>query len=320
LIFESKKLYKADEEFPMTLMPFAYFRKEIVPSQKASINIASQSLQYGTTCFGGIRGYFRDGAVRIFRLQDHFLRLNKSAALLGMDVALSWEDFQNTIENLVKKNSPQTDFYIRPFLFSEDPSLGPRFDGIDFDLAIYLMPFSHYYDPQHGVKLMISSWRKISDAAMPTKAKAGGCYVNSALAKSEAKRSGYDEALLMDELGNIVEASVANLFIVYRGDVITPELGSSLLDGITRRTVIDFLEEEGITIAEQRIDRSMIYTSDELILTGTAVQVLYGHSVDGRIMGSGAKGPICKLLGDKFAAVIAKKHPKSADWITEYKI
>ena len=129
---------------------------------------------------------------------------------------------------------------------------------------------------------MVSSWRKISDAIASTKAKAGGCYVNSALAKTEARRCGYDEALMMDEQGNIVEASVANLFIVYRGEVVMPEVGSSMLEGITRRSVIEFLEEEGMPIRSERIDRSMVYTCDELILTGTAAQVMHAHSVDGR--------------------------------------
>ena len=168
---------------------------------------------------------------------------------------------------------------------------------------------------------MVSSWRKISDTSMSTKAKAGGCYVNSALATSEAKRCGYDEALMMDEQGNIVEASVANLFVVYRGEVLMPEVGSSMLEGITRRTIIDFLQEERIPVRSGRIDRSMIYTCDELILTGTAAQVMYGHSVDGRLIGEGdIPGPVCQRLRQKFTDVMAKVHPKSSSWVTEFNV
>lgn len=222
---------------------------------------------------------------------------------------------------MVQVNAPKGDFYIRPFLFSEDQALRPRFDGLDFDLAIYVMPLNNYFDSNQGLRLMVSSWRKISDVSMSTKAKAGGCYVNSALATSEARRCGYDEALMMDDQGNIVEASVANLFVVYRGEVMMPEVGSSMLEGITRRTIIDFLQEEGINIRSERIDRSMIYTCDELILTGTAAQVMHGHSVDGRVIGQGdVPGPICQILRQKFANVIAKTHPKSPDWVTEYVI
>jgi len=299
-----------------TPMRFAYFRKEIVPLDEAKISIASHSLQYGTTCFGGIRGFYRDGEARLFRLYDHFIRLQQSTVILSMGLKLSWEAFQEAIKELIKKNAPKQDFYIRPFIFSENQVLGPRFDGLDFDLAIYMTPLTYYYDPGHRMRLTISSWRKIADIAMPTKAKAGGCYVNSALAKSDAIRSGYDEALMMDEQGNIVEASVANIFIVHFGEIITPEVGASLLEGITRRTVIELLEEEGISVRQERIDRSMIYTAEELILTGTAVQVMNAHSVDGRVFGDGKEGKIAELLQKKLQDVIALKHPKSSLWIT----
>jgi branched-chain amino acid aminotransferase len=301
------------------MMPFAYFRKKIVPFEEANISIASHSLQYGTTCFGGIRGYFYKGKVKVFRLKDHYERLRQASKILGMETEFSWDEFRTMIENLIQANAPGEDFYIRPFLFSEDPVLTPRFDGVAFDLAVYVMPLGHYFDPTQGLRLMISSWRKVSDACMPTKAKAGGFYINSALAKSEAKRCGYDEALMMDEQGNVVEASVANLFIVYRGEVLMPEVGSAMLEGITRRTMIEFLEEEGIKVKAERIDRSMIYTCEELILTGTAAQVLFGQSVDGRVISDrGKPGPIFCLLRDKLKDAIQGTHPKSTQWLLEY--
>lgn len=303
------------------LMPFAYFRKEIIPAHEASVSIASHSLQYGTTCFGGIKGYFQDQSILIFRLEEHFTRLQNSAKILGMEISLNWEDFHSIIRALVESNRPQGDIYLRPFIFCEHPYITPRFDGLEFDLAIYLMPLKHYFDSQQGLRLMVSSWRKISDSMVSTKAKAGGCYVNSALATTEAKRCGYDEALMMDEHGYIVEASVANIFVVYRGEVIMPETGSSMLEGVTRRSVIEFLEEERIPIRSEKIDRSMIYTCDELILTGTAAQIMHGQSVDGRCIGSGSHpGPICQLLRNKLSQVIRKEHPKSTQWIKEFKI
>ena len=298
-------------------MPYAFFRNAIVPYQDAIVSIASNSLQYGTTCFGGIRGYFHEGKIRVFRLKDHYERLCNASKILGMGFKMPWEEFQETLAKMIKANAPQTDIYIRPFIFSEDQVLTPRIDGLNFDLAIYLMPFNHYYDPSKGLRLMISSWRKVSDAAMPTKAKAGGFYVNSALATSEARQNGYDEALMMDDQGNIVEASVANLFIVYRGDLVMPETGSAMLEGITRRTIIEFLKEEGVNVRAERIDRSMIYTCDELILTGTAAQVLYGQSVDGRPIGANeTPGPWYQLLRKKLADAIQGKHPKSSQWVT----
>lgn len=302
------------------MMPFAFFRNKIVPFQDATISIASHSLQYGTSCFGGIRGYFQEGKVKVFRLRDHYERLNNAAKILGMNIQISWASFQDAIEKMIKLNAPQNDFYIRPFLFSEDQVLTPRFEGINFDLAIYMTPFGHYFDPSKGLCLMISSWRKISDAAMSTKAKAGGFYVNSALASTEARQNGYDEALMMDEQGNIVEASAANLFLVYRREVIVPETGSAMLEGITRRTVLEFLKEEQIDVRAERIDRSMVYTCDELILTGTAVQIVFAQSVDRRVITSeGYPGPMYRLLRNKFVEAIQGKHPKSSLWLTEYR-
>lgn len=304
---------------PPSLLPFAYFRKKIIPSGDANISIASHSLQYGTGCFGGIRGYFRDGKIRVFRLQDHFQRLSHAAKIVGIPFALVWEDFLKIIAELVMANAPKSDFYIRPFLFSENAVLKPRFDGIDYDLAVYFMPLTHYFDQGRGLRLMISSWRKISDGMISTKAKVCGSYVNSALATTEARHNGYDDALMLDDQGNVVEATVANIFLFYKGELFTPEVGASMLDGITRRTVIELLQEEGYAIRFERIDRSMIYACDELLLTGTAAQVTHVHSVDGRIIGQGdIPGPFCHMLRQKFAEIIAGTCRQSQIWITEF--
>jgi branched-chain amino acid aminotransferase len=305
-------------------MPFAFFHKKILPFEEAKISISSHSVQYGTTCFGGIRGYIKPGitpVAQVFRLYDHYLRLMNATKILGMRVSIAWEEFEEIIIKLIQANVPETDFYIRPFFYSEDQILTPCFDEIDFKLAVYMTPLGYYFDPLKGLRLMISSWRKVSDHAIPTKAKVGGFYVNSALAKSEAKQNGYDDALMMDEQGNIVEASAANLFIVSRGEIFMPETGAAMLEGITRRTVIEFLEEEDIKVRLERIDRSMIYTCDELILTGTAAQVVFAESVDGRILApNGKPGAICQLLQQKFENTLNGKHPKSPLWLTNINI
>lgn len=299
------------------LFPNAYFRKKIRPFSEASISIASHSLLYGTLCFGGIRGYVRGKKVHLLRLYDHYVRLSNSVKILGMDFELTWDFFQKTVCDLVRANSPEKDCYIRPMVFAENPELVPRFYGLNFDLAMYMMPLEFYFDPNKGLKMMVSSWKKISDSMISTKAKAGGGYLNSAMAKSEAKRCGYDEALMMDEYGAVVEASVANIFVVYRDRVLMPELGSDMLEGITRRTVIEFLKQDGIEVYAERIDRSMVYTCDELLLTGTAAQVTYASEVDGRIIRpEDVPGPICQRLRTQFSELIEGRHPKSAEWLT----
>jgi branched-chain amino acid aminotransferase len=299
-----------------TVMPFAYFSGKVVPHSQAQVSIASHSLQYGTTCFAGIRGYMCDGVPQLFRLGDHHRRLMNACKLLGFDFSLTCEAFESILADLIQANSPTGDFYIRPFVYSPDQTLGPRFDGLSYELAIYLVPMSNYFDPSRGLNLGISSWRKFPDSSIPTKAKAGGAYLNSSLATTEAKANGFDEALLLDQEGYVVEASVANIILVYRGEVIIPPVGSAVLDGITLRTAIHLLREANIPIRFERIDRSMLPTCDELILTGTAAQYVFAASVDRRPIGDGTPGPICTLLRERFAALLSSKHPMSQQWLT----
>ena len=300
------------------IMDFCFFKDAIVPRENACISIAGHSLQYGSTCFAGIRGYIREGKVRIFRLRDHHERLMNASKILGFGFNISYEDFEQIIASLIVANCPESDFYIRPFLFSENEVIGVCYDKLQFDLGIYMIPLTTYYQTDKGLKLMVSSWQKISDASMPTKAKAGGCYVNSSLATTEARRCGYDEALMMDHNQNIVEASVANLFVVYRGEVFTPPLGSDVLEGITWRTVIELLKEHGYTVRHEPISRSMVYTCDELFLTGTAAQVIFAESVDGRIIGDGKEGSIANAVKGWFKDLIEMRHPKSEEYMKEF--
>lgn len=309
----------------MTTMPFAYFQEQITPLEQACISIASNSLQYGTTCFAGIRGYHINNCIRVFRLKDHHQRLMHAAKIMGMDFYIDYSKFKEIIGELIAKNAPKGDFYIRPFIFSQNNQLAPKRPGLTFELAIYFAPLGHYFNPNQGMRLMVSSWRKFSDLSMPTKAKAGGCYINSFLATSEAVRCGYDEALMTDQEGSIVEASVANILISYRHRILAPPLGSAQLEGITMRSVVELLEREGAPIHFEKIDRSMLYTCSELLLLGTAAQVSFAESVDGRpITSNGAirkePGPLCQMMRKAFAAIIAKNHPLAAEWITEFAI
>lgn len=298
-----------------TIKPYVYFNKEIVPKEQATVGIASHSLQYGSTCFGGVRGYWKDGEVRVFRLKDHWERLMDSSRTLEFGYHIPFEQFETVISELIERNQIDSNIYLRPFLFTRHEKLAPRFEGLEFDLGIYILEFGDYFDPSRGLKLKISNWRKISDAAMPTKAKAGGCYVNSSLAANDAVRDGYDDALLMDEQGYIVEASVANIIMVHRGRVVMPDFGSPMLEGITLRTAIDFLKEEGIPVHFERIDRSMIYLADELMVTGTAAMVRSVESVDGRPIRGTA---ICEMLKKKFDQVLSLEHPKSDEWLYRF--
>ncbi len=299
------------------MLPYCYFKSKIVPREEGKISIASHSLQYGTTCFSGIRGYLREKEIRLFRLKDHFDRLNDSAKILGMGFSLEWEDFEKIVLDLVKANAPSQDIYVRPFIYSSDEVLMPRYTGINFNWAIYMMEMGEYHDLSRGIRLMVSSWQKMSNLAFPTKAKAGGAYVNSAIATTEAKNLGFDDALMLNDQGQIVEATTSNLVLVYRNEIFMPPLGSSQLEGITRRTAAVFLEEEGYKIRYEPVDRAMAYVADEILLTGTAAQVVYAHSVDGRVISKDDKpGKIALMLRKKFADLIQGKHARSREWLT----
>ncbi len=300
-------------------LPYCYFNGKIVPQHEAKLSISSQSVQYGLTCFAGLRGYFKNNHFVILRLQDHYKRLMNGAKILGMNVDYSYEQFKKILEDLFHKNKPTSDVYVRPFLFTHDDYVGPRFDRGPYQLGIYMQNLSHYMDPHVGLRLMISSWRKYPDNAISVKAKAGGVYLNSALATTEARNNGFDDALLLDNQDYLCEASLANVILSYRDELYAPQVGAGALDGFTLRTCLQLLEDENIEVKRELIDRSMIYSADELLLTGTAAQILFAGSVDGRPMGDGQEGPTCKLLRKNFKEILENLHPRSSEWLTTVK-
>ncbi len=305
-------------------MNYAYFDKNIVEFEKATVSIATHSLQYGTTCFGGLRGYYRNGKVVIFRLRDHYERLMAASKMLGFEFFIGWDEFYNIVSELVKKNDIKEDFYMRPFVFCKEPRLSPKKAGLDFDLAIYMLPLADYVSSETGLKLMSSTYRKYNDSSIPTKAKAGGSYINSFLATSDAQRNGYDDALMFDDIGNVVEVSVANIIVIYRGDIIIPDTGNAALEGITLRSALEILEYNGYTIKRGKVDRSMIFTADELLVTGTAMKVTFAESLDQRPIGNlnfseeGVSGKFHQLLKSEYEKIINGEHELSKKWLFEF--
>ena len=302
-------------------MKYAYFDKEIVEFEKATVSIATHSLQYGTTCFGGVRGYYRNGKVSIFRLKDHYIRLMTASKMLGYEFFMEWDKFKNIVTELVKKNDIKEDFYMRPFIFCKEPRLSPKKAGLDFDLAIYMLPLADYVSTKGGLRLMSSTYRKYNDSSIPTKAKAGGSYVNSFLATSDAQRNGYDDALMFDDTGNVVEVSVANIVLIYRDQVIIPDTGNAALEGITVRSALELLEYNGYKVNRGKIDRSMVFTADELLVTGTAMKITYAESLDQRPIGqldfnaAPKPGKFYELLKGEYEKVINGDHELSKEWL-----
>lgn len=300
------------------LLEYAYFEGQIVPFADAKISIATHALQYGTGAFAGIRGYLdEDGeSINIFRLPDHAARFLNSAKLLRAELPFDRDGFARIVVSLVERNAPTTDAYIRPFVYKSALQLTPRLRGIGDELAIYMLALGDYLDTSGGVKAIVSSWVRIPDNAIPSRGKITGAYINSAFAKDEAEEKGADEAILLNTSGKIAEGSGCNLFIVRNGTLITAPVTSDILEGITRRSFLQFAVDEGIPTEQREIDRSELYIADEAFFCGTGVQIAPIAAIDGRPIGDAVPGPITARLRQIFFDTVRGRSTRYAHWVT----
>lgn len=302
-----------------TFLPMAYFDNQYVPFENANLSVATMGLQYGLLVFGGVRGYLDEsGRVNIFRARDHFTRLTRSANLLKMSPPPD-TDVNGLIEiaaELTRRNAPTTDVYYRPCIYKPDLSLGPSVNGGSSAFAIYMLPLGNYFGSSDRLSLMVSSWSRVPDNAIPARGKIGGAYVNSALAKGDAQQNGYDDAIMLNHRGKVAEGSAANLFMVRDGVLITSPVTGDILEGITRRTVITLATDLGFRVEEREIDRSEVYICDELFLCGTAAQISPVGKVDGRTIGD-PNIPITAQLQQRFNEAVRGKIPEYRSWLTQ---
>lgn len=304
-----------------SILPYVYYDKEFMKYEDAGLGIAANSLHYGTLIFGGIRGYvLESGEIAVFRLKDHHARLMNASKIMAYDVYYTYEEFYEIIKKMIQLNNIKGNFYIRPFIFCDAAQVGPKLRNLTFDLAVYMMLMDDYADTSKGITFLTSSFTKYSDISISTKAKVAGGYVNSMMATHQANIAGFDEALLFNNQGMLAEASVANTLVVHRGQVITPPIGSGPLEGITIRSVIEILEHNNISVEKADIDRSTLYTADELVITGTAMQIGHGSQVDGRkFTHSETPGPIVQLLKKEMQEILTMNHPFSEKWMVVFK-
>jgi branched-chain amino acid aminotransferase len=298
---------------PYKLPNYAFFDGRIVPYSEAKVGVLTHALNYGTAAFAGLRAYWNEEEKQlyVFRPMEHFRRFLQSARLLTLPVPYSAEELTRFTIELLRKEELKTDSYIRPLLFAADELVGVRLHDLRASVSIVAVPFGAYIPKSDGAHACFSSWRRVDDNMIPARGKIAGAYVNSALAKSEAVRGGFDEALFLTADGHVCEASAANVFIVRDGVVLTPPITDEVLEGITRRTMIMLMREElGLEVAERRIDRTEVYLADEVFLSGSGVQIAAITKVDHRPIGSGAMGPVTSALKQKFNAVIRGLDPK----------
>lgn len=301
----------------MTLPRHAFFGGRIVPYSEARVGVLTHGLNYGTGVFSGMRGYWNaeEREVFVFRPEDHYRRFLESAKMLGMELAWSALDLAATATELVRTEGYREDCYLRSLAFYADETVGVRLHDLTPEVSIVAIPYGRYIEKEEGAHATISSWRRVDDNAIPARGKIVGAYVNSALAKSEAMRAGFDDAIVLTADGHISEGSAANFMLVRDGVVITPPITDNILEGITRRTVMELLDKEmSLKVVERSIDRSEIYIADEALFVGTGVQIVAITRVDHRPVGSGRIGPIASALRDLYFRVVRGQHPSYRQW------
>ena len=297
----------------------AYFEGDWVAMRDARVSIMTHAFMYGTATFEGIRAYWNEDQGRLYALfvRSHVERIRNSAKMLLMDPVPSADELVTVITETIRRNRFTEDVYIRPSFYKSTRAIGVRLHHLEHELYVIAVPFGNYLDIDKGIRLQTSSWRRNADEALPARGKIVGGYVNMAFQKSEAELNGFDEALVLAPDGHASEASAANLFIVRDKTVITPPLSDDILEGVTRKAVIQLAADAGMDVDVRSVDRSELYVCDEAFLCGTGVQVSPVIEVDHRRVGDGAVGPVARLISERYFAAVRGNLPEYRHWLTE---
>ncbi|UYM17969.1 branched-chain amino acid transaminase [Endozoicomonas euniceicola] len=294
-----------------------WFDGELVPWREAKTHVLTHTLHYGMGVFEGVRAYSTDRGAAIFRLQEHTDRLFRSAHILGMKIPYSKEELLEAQKQVVRENGLDS-AYLRPMCFLGSEGMGLRAEGLKVHTIVAAWEWPSYMTPdalEQGIRIRTSSYTRHHVNITMCKAKANGNYMNSMLALREALDSGCEEALLLDNEGYVAEGSGENVFIVKSDGILyTPEL-TSCLEGITRDTIIRFAQHLGLEVREKRITRDEVYIAEEAFFTGTAAEVLPIREHDGRVIGSGRRGPVTEKLQKMYFDQVAGKSGLFPEWL-----
>lgn len=296
----------------------AFFEGKFVPLAQANVNVMTHSFMYGTAVFEGIRGYWNEKQQQlyVFRLREHFERMKDSMRIMHLDVKYSVDELCDIVVELMRRNGAKTDMYIRPSAYKAGRKISPGLENNPTDLVIVTLPFGDYFESP-GLKVQVSSWRRIEDNSIPARAKIVGAYVNTALAKTDAHNAGFDDCIVLSENGHVTEGSAMNLFMVKNGQLITSATTDNILEGITRGTIVELAESEfGLQTQCRQVDRSELYTADELFFCGTGAQVTPVIEVDRRPVGTGEVGPIASKIRDAYIELCRGENPQYSHWLT----
>ena len=301
----------------MDLSKHAFFEGKIVPLADAKINIATHGFLYGTAVFGGVRAYWNEEkkCLFVFRPYDHFRRLLHSARMMAMYTDYDEESLIQLTLDLLRTDNWQQDIYLRPTFYKADMGIGVKLHDLKDEFCMFVMAYEPYVKNDTNAHATISSWRRIDDNVIPARGKVAGAYANSALIKTDANRSGFDEALVLDNNGHISEGSAMNIFMVRDGVVVTPPVTDNILEGITRKSVMELASKElGLEVVERSIDRTEVFIAEEMFMTGTAAQIIAVTKIDHRPVGAGVMGPVTTKLRAMYEDILRGRINRYQHW------
>jgi branched-chain amino acid aminotransferase len=310
----AKAAVKKPAEHPNT---WVFFAGDYARYHDVKLGLMTHALHYGTAVFEGIRAYWNPKKEQLYLLQAaaHFERMHRSANVMRMKLPYTTEELVNFTLELLRRNQFKSDVYVRPLLYTSSEEIGVRLHNLDRGFFIYATPFGNYVEIEAGIRCMVSTWRRVPDQALPARAKIAGAYAQSALAKSEAVEAGYDEAIVLSVDGHVSEGSAENLFMLKDGAFVTPPVTDDILEGVTRQLLMRMIKDElNLDVQERSIDRTELYTCEELLLCGTGAQISPVVEVDRRPVGNGKVGEFTQELQNIYFNAVRGETPKYKDW------
>jgi branched-chain amino acid aminotransferase len=298
---------------------YVFMDGEYIPYENAKLSVRTHAFLYGTSVFEGIRGYWNEEEKQmyLFRMKEHYERITNSCKIMHMQPKYTVKEMCDITVELMKKNAPTTDTYLRPTAYKSGEMVGPKLINNPDSFLIFTTPLGQYVDINKGLHVCVSSWRRSDDNAIPPRAKISGCYANTALIITDAIKAGFDEAIVLSHDGHVTEGSAMNLYLVENNKLITTKTTDNILVGVTRNTIKELAQKElGLEVIEREIDRTELYIADEAFFCGTGAQVSPVTMIDNRPLSDGNIGPITKKLQNLYFDVVRGKLDKYKHWCT----
>ena len=298
---------------------YVYLEGKYVPDEQAVISVRTHAFLYGTSVFEGIRAYWvpEEKQLYVFRMREHFERILNSCKIMHMHPEYTDDDLCNIVIELLKKNAPKTDTYIRPTIFKSNKTIGPKLTDNKDSLVIATTPLGDYIDCSNGLKVCVSNWRRSDDNAIPARAKISGCYANTALIVTDARLAGFDDAIVLKADGHVAEGSAMNLYLVEGNKLITSKPTDDILIGITRNTIKEIAENYlNLEVVEREIDRTELYLAEGAFYCGTGAQVMPIVSIDNRPVGNGKITEFVSQIQQLYSDIVRAKVSEYKHWCT----